>query len=468
MMKKLNNLFISSTFRIALVYTVIFSLSVLILFSFFYWLTIDYLKQQAKVTVDAEIAILEESYKNKGIIGLRLQLVENISRQTPGDPSIYLLTDDSYRTLIGNLDRWPAVSFDNDGWMDFKLDDREDDSVDLFSAMAKSVQIDNRFWLMVGQSMKDLRRVHEQLIRALLSGLFLLGGLALTGGFIMKGMLTRRLDGINRTSRKIMQGNIQERIESHGTKDEFDQLAINLNAMLDEIELGMNNVRRVSDNIAHDLKTPLARIKNRLEELRIQVSGDEKSETMVNQIATQADRLLETFNALLRIGRIEASQKKEGFKELNIVDILRDVQELYEPAIEAEGQKFVYESVDKIPYLADRDMLFQALINLLDNAVKFTPKNGVITLCSKRNGRKGHIITVGDSGPGIDKEEHQNITKRFYRIDSSRTTPGSGLGLSLVAAIAQLHGITMTFEDNKPGLLVKLVVPKKSRLNLIS
>ena len=463
MIEGLQKLFHSSTFRIALVYTIIFSLSVLILFSFFYWLTIDSLREQAKATVDSEIAALEQSYRERGFVGLRLKIEENISRQTPGDTSIYLLTDYSYRTLIGNLDRWPQVSFDHDGWMDFKLDDREDNTVDLFRAIARSVQIDNRFWLMVGQSMKDLRRVHEQLIRALLSGLFLFGGLALTGGFIMRRMITRRLDGINRTSRKVMHGEIQERIEYHGTQDEFDQLAINLNDMLDEIELGMNNVRRVSDNIAHDLKTPLARIKNRLEELRIQVSGDEKSEVMVNQITMQADQLLETFNALLRIGRIEASQKKEGFKELNLVDILQDVQELYEPVIEVQDQQFVFETVERIPYLADRDMLFQALINLLDNAIKFTPEKGIITLKAQRNGRKGHIISVGDSGPGIEKEEHQNITKRFYRIDSSRTTPGSGLGLALVAAIVQLHGISMTFEDNNPGLLVKLHIPRKFR-----
>ena len=326
--KKNNWSWRSSTFRISLVYAIVFSLSVLILFGFFYWLTIGYLKQQARETIVAEIDVLEERYRQDGFIGLRLHLNENISNQTPGDPSIYLLTDDNYRTLLGNLNRWPNRDLSNDGWIDFQLDDSQDDSVDLFNAMARAVYIDDRFWLMVGQSMKDLRRVHEQLIRALVSGLFLLGGLALLGGFIMRDMITRRIDGINRTSQKIMQGNIQERIESHGTTDEFDQLAGNLNDMLDEIELGMNNVRRVSDNIAHDLKTPLARIKNRLEELRLQVSGNEKSETMVNQIAMQADQLLQTFNALLRIGRVEANQQKEGFTEHNLVEILYDVQEL--------------------------------------------------------------------------------------------------------------------------------------------
>ena len=450
----------SSTLRISIVYAVVFSLSVLILFGFFYWLTIGYLEQQAKDTIQAEIALLEERYQKEGFIGLRLLLSENISNQTPGDPSIYLLVDDSYRTLIGNLDRWPNIAFDNDGWMDFQLDDRGDDSVDLFQAMATTVNIDNQFWLMVGQSMKNLHRVHEQLIRALFSGLFLLGGLALIGGFIMRGMITRRLDAINRTSRKIMQGKIQERIESHGTRDEFDQLAINLNDMLDEIELGMNNVRRVSDNIAHDLKTPLARIKNRLEELRIQVSGNEKSEVMVNQIATQADQLLDTFNALLRIGRVEGNQQKKGFENVNIVDILHEVQELFEPVVESNDMHFNFETVEKIPYFADRDLLIQALINLLDNAVKFTPKNGTITLKSMKNGRKGHTILISDTGPGIPQHEHHNITKRFYRLDSSRTTPGSGLGLDLVSAIIQLHEMTMKYGDNEPGFIVEIFIPR--------
>lgn len=460
--KKLNLSLRSSTFRISLVYAIVFSLSVLILFGFFYWLTIGYLKQQAQETITAEVAILQERYQQDGFIGLRLQLGENIANQTPGDPSIYLLADDSYRTLIGNLDRWPNLAFDNDGWMDFQLDDRQDDSVDLFNAMARAVNIDNQFWLMVGQSMKDLRRVHDQLIRALVSGLFLLGGLALLGGFIMRDMITRRIDGINRTSQKIMDGNFQERIESNGTKDEFDQLAINLNDMLDEIELGMNNVRRVSDNIAHDLKTPLARIKNRLEELRIQVSGNEKSESMVNLIATQADQLLQTFNALLRIGRVEANQRQEGFKKHNLVEILYDVQELYDPVIDSNEMFFEFETVGNIPYFADRDLLFQAIINLLDNAVKFTPAGGKITLKAVKNGRKGHKLIISDTGPGIPEHEHHNITKRFYRLDSSRTTPGSGLGLALVSAIINLHNMKLNFADNAPGFVVEIFIPKYS------
>ena len=459
-LKKLNLFWRSSTFRISLVYAIVFSLSVLILFGYFYWLTIGYLKEQARETIVAEVDVLKERYRQDGFIGLRLQLSENISNQTPGDPSIYLLADDGYRTLLGNLDRWPNIALDNEGWMDFQLDDRQDDSVDLFNAMARSVNIDNQYWLMVGQSMKDLRRVHDQLIRALVSGLLLLGGLALLGGFIMRDMITGRIDDINSTSQKIMQGNFQERIESHGTRDEFDQLASNLNDMLDEIELGMNNVRRVSDNIAHDLKTPLARIKNRLEELKIQVSGNEKSEEVVNQITLQADQLLQTFNALLRIGRVEGNQQKEGFSKHNLVDILYDVQELYEPVIDSNELQFEFKTVNNIPYYADRDLLFQAIINLLDNAIKFTPKGGEIKLIASKDGRKGHKLLISDTGPGIPQHEHHNITKRFYRLDSSRTTPGSGLGLALVSAIIQLHDMRMEYRDNEPGFIVEILIPK--------
>lgn len=452
--------FNSSSFRITLIYVVLFTISVFILFGFFYWSAFGYLVEQKEETIKAEIEALEQRYQRDGFVSLRLQLSERIANQTPGDASIYILVDDRYRRLMGNLDRWPGIAFDKDGWLDFKLHDTEEASRNRFNARARAVPIGSRYRLLVGQSMEDLDRVHSQLIKALFWGLVMMGGLALLGATMMRATITRRLEGINRTSRKIMQGNIQERIYSHGTHDEFDELAGNLNNMLDQIELGMNNVRRVSDNIAHDLRTPLARIKNRLEELRIQVSGQEQDEAMVNQIASDADRLLETFNALLRIARIEASERKEDFKEVDLVSILQDARELYEPVTEEKGQQFVFSSVETIGYTADRDMLFQAIANLLDNAVKYTPKGGTIILKAEKAGRKGFNIIIGDTGPGVPKSEHNKVTQRFYRLDSSRTTPGSGLGLALVSAILQLHNMEMRFADNEPGLLVEIFVPK--------
>lgn len=458
----MTNLFNSSAFRITLIYVLLFTISVFILFGFFYWSSFGYLVKQKEETIMAEIAELEQRYKVDGFVSLRLRLSERVANQTPGDSSIYILVDDRYRRLMGNLDRWPGISVDKDGWLDFKLHDTEERSRNRFHARARAISIGDRYNLLVGQSMEDLDRVRSQLINTLFWGLIMMGGLALLGAAMMRATITRRLEGINRTSRKIMQGNIQERIESRHTKDEFDDLAENLNNMLDQIELGMNNVRRVSDNIAHDLKTPLARIKNRLEELRIQVSGQEQDEAMVNQIANDADRLLETFNALLRIARIEASERKEGFKEIDLVSILQDARELYEPVTEEKNQQFVFNSVDNILYSADRDMLFQAIANLLDNAVKYTPEGGTVSLRAERTKRKKEFkIIISDTGPGIPKSEHSKVTQRFYRLDSSRTTPGSGLGLALVSAILQLHNMEMHFFDNKPGLLVEIFIPRE-------
>ena len=456
------NLFNSSAFRITLIYVLLFTISVFILFGFFYWSSFGYLVKQKEETIAAEITELEQRYQQDGFVSLRLRLSERIANQTPGDASIYILVDDRYRRLMGNLDRWPGISVDKNGWLDFKLHDTEEQSRQRFHARARAISIGDRYNLLVGQSMEDLDRVRSQLINALFWGLIMMGGLALLGAAMMRATITRRLEEINRTSRKIMQGNIQERIESRQTKDEFDDLAGNLNNMLDQIELGMNNVRRVSDNIAHDLKTPLARIKNRLEELRIQVSGQEQDEAMVNQIASDADRLLETFNALLRIARIEASERKEGFKEIDLVSILQDARELYEPVTEEKGQHFVFSSVDSILYSADRDMLFQAIANLLDNAVKYTPAGGTVSLHAERAKRnKGFKILISDTGPGIPKSEYSKVTQRFYRLDSSRTTPGSGLGLALVSAILQLHDMEMQFSDNEPGLFVEIFIPRE-------
>lgn len=454
-------IFNSSAFRITLIYVALFTVSVLILFLFFYLSAFGSLEKQKKEIINAEIQAFEERFEHDGVNSLRLQLFERIANRTPGDPAIYLLVDDQYRTVIGNLDRWPGFTFNIAGWLEFQLHETEDDENQDFQALARAVPIGEHNYLLVGQSKQDLDRLRQQLLRALFWALIMMGGLALFGATMMRRTITRRLDGINRTSRKIMQGNIQERIESRQTNDEFDDLANNLNDMLDQIELGMNNVRRVSDNIAHDLKTPLARIKNRLEQLRIEVAGNELHEKMVNKIASDADGLLETFNALLRIARIEASEQKEGFREVDISSILADVSELYEPVTEEKGLKFEYTAIsESIIYHADRDMLFQAITNLLDNAVKFTPTGGTVELKVQRLGRRGgYKIIIGDSGPGIPESEYRKVTQRFYRMEWSRTTPGSGLGLALVSAILQLHEMELEFADNAPGLRVEIFIP---------
>lgn len=452
----------------------LFSVSVMVLLGFFYWSTVGYLTRETDETINAEISQLSDVYREQGVSGLSKELTMRVKELKPGDDTLYLLTDNKFQPLIGNIDRWPNIAFNKEeGWLEFKLDDSKDDSPKVFVARARTFEVANRFNLLVGHGMKDLRNFKSIIFRTLVWGLLITIGLALIGGLMMRRTLTRRLWSINQTSRKIMLGDLQKRIETHGTGDEFDELADNLNEMLDQIEKGIEGVRRVSDNIAHDLKTPLARLKNKVEELRLQVTGDERKEIAVDNIVSEADGLLSTFNALLRIARIEASEKRKGFNEINIISILHDIKELYEPVIEEKNQTLTFEVSGSLVMVADRDMLFQAFANLVDNAIKYTPEKGNIRISSvpSRNRRGDYRIEIADNGPGIPENEYDNITQRFYRLDQSRTTPGSGLGLALAAAVIRLHKMNMRFRNNLPGLCVVIDIPNvlvKKRLTAYS
>ncbi len=446
--------FKSSAFRITLVYVLLFGLSVSIILGFIYWSTIVYTTNQTEAAITAELEVLSNVYERRGYPGLATFLNERvrIQQQRPGDSSVYLLVNEQFQTLVGNISGWPKIAEDrSQGWLDFKLEDQRSE----FTVRARTFEIENRYNLLVGQGMKDLANIKELVGRALLWGLALTLALGVIGGFMMRQTLSRRLSAINQTSRKIMQGDLRKRISTKGSGDEFDELAINLNSMLDQIEGGMEGVRRVSDNIAHDLKTPLARMKNRVEELRFKVAGNVEQETTVDQIIHEADGLLATFNALLRIARIEYSEQRKGFKTVDVNSILYDIEELYEPLIEEKGQNLSVQIGETISIWADRDMLFQAFANLLDNAIKYTPEQGLISIrTSTIDGV--WALEIGDNGPGIPEFEHEKVVQRFYRLDQSRTTPGSGLGLALVFAVLKVHGMKLTFADNNPGLKVNV------------
>lgn len=453
--------FKSSAVRITLVYVLLFSLSVSIILGFVYWSTIVYKTQQTDDDINAEIKALSTVYASRGYPGLIKVLSERVEQQRPGDSTLYLLTDDQYQRLVGNINRWPTLAYDKEGWLDFKLDDTFDKDSKGFSARARTFEVEGRFNLLVGQGMKDLATLNALVGRALIWGLLLTIALGLIGGVMMRQTLRSRLGSINQISRKIMMGDLRKRIATRGTGDEFDELANNLNSMLDRIEHGIEGVRRVSDNIAHDLKTPLARMKNRVEELKLKVAGDAEEEAAVDQIIHEADGLLATFNALLRIARIEYSEQRKGFKPVDVNSILHDLQELYEPLIEEKGQSLQVEISESLVIPADRDMLFQAFANLLDNAIKYTPAAGHISVQSYQEGDRW-FIEISDDGPGIPESEYDNVTQRFYRLDQSRNSPGSGLGLALVYAVLRLHDLQLSFMDNKPGLrvCVSLELPK--------
>jgi signal transduction histidine kinase len=440
----------SVTFRLALIYVFLFGASVTVLLGFIYWSTAAYMSEQTEATIEAEIRGLAERYRLTSLDGLVRSIKERIENN-PFSSTIYLLTNERFDRVAGNLDRWPMEKRDEDGWIEFALEQVGGDGA-RHGARARTFVLTGDFHLLVGRDMYDLRATQALIVRTLAWGVAITALLALAGAVMMSRTTAKRLEAINATSRRIMRGDLSQRVPTRGTQDEFDQLAGNLNGMLDQIQQLMDGVRHVSDNIAHDLKTPLTRLRSRLEDLS---ESERRDPEQVDQALAEADGLLATFNALLRIARIEAGARREAFSEVSLKNVVEDATELYEALAEDKGQTLRLSASVAPVMLGDRDLLFQAVANLLDNAIKYTPTGGLVEL-SLTQGDSGARIRVADSGPGIPDKEHARVLERFVRLEDSRTTPGNGLGLSLVAAVAKLHGAQVRFEDAQPGLVVDL------------
>ncbi len=454
----------SFSFRLAFAYMVLFGFSVLLLLGFIYWSTAAYMSRQADATIAAEITGLSERYDIDGLTGLINVINERLSRKPTGS-SIYLLTTTINTPIAGNLNRWPATQADKEGWLNFQLENAGRDKNEIHLARARSFTLTGGFHLLVGRDIYELEETQRRIIRALILGFAITLVLGSIGGIVLSRRVMKRLEAINTTSREIINGDLSRRITLQHSGDEFDSLAGNLNAMLDQIEELMEGVRRVSDSIAHDLRTPLARLRNRLELLRAEQEKTHQDPTLAEQAISDADGMLQTFNALLRIARIETLQHREAFKKIDLGTLLHDVIELYEPLAEEKGQSLSLQANTTVYIQGDRDLLFQSMANLLDNAIKYTPPQGRIEITLGKQADSGWII-ITDSGPGIPEAERLQVFKRFYRLEKSRTTPGSGLGLSLVAAVARIHGMTLRLEDNQPGLRVRCEFPTIHSTNI--
>jgi signal transduction histidine kinase len=276
-------------------------------------------------------------------------------------------------------------------------------------------------------------------------------------------LLLGQIEAINTTSREIMAGDMSRRIPVVGSGDEFDELSKNLNAMLDQIERLVRGLKEVSDNIAHDLRSPLARLRSRLEIALLEPADKEKYRAVLTETIAEADALLMTFNALLSIAEAEAGAARDQFVALDVDALLADVAELYEPLADAAGLAFNIEgerTATGATVQGDRDQLFQAVANLVDNAIKFSSPGGAVTL-SLAHAPDQLEITVADRGPGVPEDAREKVMERFYRLEESRTMPGSGLGLSLVAAVARLHGGHLALSDNQPGLRAAVCLPTR-------
>lgn len=316
--------------------------------------------------------------------------------------------------------------------------------------------LDEGLHLLVGMDVSAFEATRRLILEASGWGLALTAGLSLVVGLWMSARVARRIEAIHETGREIMEGDLSRRVPLDGSGDDFDQLCAYLNRLLERIETLMATVRRVSDDIAHDLRTPLTRLRNQLELIRC--SDPLQVEEAVTRAAAAVDELLNTFNALLRIGRIESKRRRSAFARFDVARLVADVAELYEPLVAEKQQCFELGMTEGLFIFGDRDLLFQAVANLVDNAIKYTPQRGRITLSA--TAAEDHIdVVVSDSGPGIPVALHDKVFQRFYRVEGSRTTVGNGLGLSLVRAVADLHGAAVVLSDNEPGLRVALQLP---------
>jgi len=450
----------SSTFRLALLYVILFTVSVLLIFTLIYWSSVRYMASQSDSAIQTEIQTLSERYENRGVPGLRRLILDRITRQQPTGSSLYLLSDPLGRPIVGNISRWPQVNAE-DGWLNFNLDTSDRDDPELHPARARRFQLSGGFHLLVGQDIHELKSAQRRIITALSWGVILTLVLGLAGGFFISRTMLARLEIINETSQRIIAGDMKQRIPVSPRQDEFDRLSDNLNHMLDQIQELMDGIRQVSDNIAHDLKTPLFRLRQKLEAMNVEAGSSADHTEALQGALAEADRLLNLFNALLRIARLESQSRKTAMTMLSLSELAGDVAELYEPLAEEKRQSLSVETPQSISLFADRDMLFQALANLLDNAVKYTPEGGNIRL-SLSSQEYSVSIRVCDSGPGVALDQREKVFHRFYRTDTSRSTPGNGLGLSLVKAVVRLHDGRVSLLDNDPGLCVELSLPRRN------
>ncbi|WP_185985627.1 sensor histidine kinase [Aureimonas mangrovi] len=417
---------------------------------------------QTRETIDEELAELGTLYQRAGIVGL-VRSIDRRSRQ-PG-ASLYLMTDATGRILAGNVESLDVGVLDRTGFTDRlfayeRFDDDEGD--DLHLAMAEVVQLPNGMRILVGRDQTDQERFRLIVRNALTLALALMGVGALLAWFFVGRTALQRIDRLSASSARILSGDLNERLPVTGAGDEFDRMSESLNTLLARIALLQVGLRQVSDNIAHDLRTPLTRLRNRAEAAVADRSGDADPRAALEAAMAEADGMIRTFDALLMISRVEAGFHPVEKVETDLSQIVRDVAELYEPVAEDEGASLTVKTPPSVIAHVSRELMAQALSNLVDNALKYAggqerPVAIAVTLEEKPDGRVS--LSVSDNGPGIPEGQRERVLERFYRLDESRTRPGSGLGLSLVQAIAGLHDGTLTLEDAAPGLRVRLDFP---------
>jgi signal transduction histidine kinase len=457
----LKKLFRTTAFRLTLVYLVVFAVSAFLTLGYVAWNAQRLLYQQIVGTVEAEITGLSEQYRVGGLRQLNAVL-EARSRE-PG-ASLYLLTTPAGERVTGNVEALPPGVLDRPGQREIVYQRSRDDRVrEPHRAIVRVFVLPGGFRLLVGRDIEERARLREVIRRAFGWSMLLVLGLGFFGGLFVTTRVLRRVEAMTDTTQTIMAGDLDGRLTVTGTGDELDRLAQNLNAMLDRIGELMAGMRQVSDNIAHDLKTPLTRLRNRADEALRTATTPEELRAALEGTIEESQNLIRVFNALLMIARLEAGSAPEVLSEIDAAEAAGGVAELYDALAEETGMDLHVEIAGPLPVRGNRELLGQAVANLVDNAIKYgAPAPGEarkpLRVSARRAGREV-LVTVADAGPGIPEAERERVLGRFVRLEAARTRPGFGLGLSLVAAVARLHGGRLVLEDNRPGLRATFALP---------
>lgn len=462
MLERLKRLWRVTAVRLSVAYTLAFGLMAVVLVVYMTGGAVHYLREQFQESINQEAISLRQIYRNQGISGV-IRTMEARSR-APG-ANLYVVMNPSGEIIAGNvrsIERdvlrepgWHLRPFEYEGFRE--ADDRER------RAIARSMRLPNGMTILIGEDIGEPERFRHVVRRALSLSMSLMLLVGFLIWFFVGRRALKRIDMVAKSTERILGGDTDERLPVIGTNDEFDRLSTRMNTMLDRIHLLDSGLRNVSDSIAHDLKTPLTRLRNKADAaMQASVKGGEQTE-LLSEIIADADQLIKTFNALLMISRVESGSQVAEFSELDMSELMVDVVDLYEPVAEDEGFELKAEIAPGVKLSGNRELLSQAIANLIENAIKYAkPENGDVSLIRVVLETKpgGVRAAVADNGPGIPADQHSRALERFGRLDESRSKPGNGLGLSLVEAIAKLHGGRLELGDANPGLIVTLNLPK--------
>jgi signal transduction histidine kinase len=437
--------FRTSSFRLTLLYVAIISLSGLVLFGAIAWSVNRFMAEQLDATVTNELSELQADAGSQDPIALK-RVIDGLVVHAPGFH--YLLQDASGAVMAGNMMAiHPKPGLRTLDWTHQAVDHHDGGS----GVRGRGVLLGDRSYLFVGVSDYQLEEVREVVTRTFAVGLAATIILAIAGGVAMSLGVLRRVENVSRASRAIMAGDLGRRMTLRGTDDEFDHLSGSLNAMLDRIQTLMLGLQQVSNDIAHDLRTPLTRLRQRLELAQRRETTVGGFRAALDDAIANAEEILETFGALLRIAQIEAGTRRAGFGPVRLDVLLTDLVEAYQPVAEGKNQILRGHVGFALNIRGDKELLTLLFANLIENAIRHCPSGSIIEVGAEGRGT-GIAAWVADNGPGIPAEYRESVLQRFYRLEASRTTPGNGLGLSAVVAIATLHDAPFALDDNQPGL----------------